>query len=48
MTDYQSLLGAVDCLALILTGGSGHDVLIPMQEAIVPVTFLIDPDKMKL
>lgn len=40
----REILGPVDCLALVLTGGSGHDVLIPVQQAVVPITFLIDPD----
>ena len=39
------LLGPADCPALGLARVSGHDVLIPVQQPVVPITLLVDPDQ---
>lgn len=38
------ILGPTDSPALGLAGVSRHDVLIPVQQAVVPVTLFVDPD----
>ena len=45
MNQRCCLLGPADSPALGLARVSGHDVLIPVQQPVVPITLLVDPDQ---